>query len=89
MPFTPFGVSSPEEFEVMVKLGGMSEMDSIIAGTHNAAKALKIDSQVGTLQPNKFADILILEKGVDPLSDISALQKSESIDKVVLRGSLI
>ena len=86
MPFTPFGQSSPEELEVMVKLGGMSEMQAIIAGTRNAARALNIESQVGTLTSGKSADLLILSSGLDPLKDISSLQKPESFDKVILQG---
>ncbi|MHA1925978.1 MAG: amidohydrolase family protein [Candidatus Thorarchaeota archaeon] len=33
MPYTPFGPSSMEELQLMVRLGGMSEMDAIVAGT--------------------------------------------------------
>jgi imidazolonepropionase-like amidohydrolase len=89
MPFTPFGRSSPEELEVMVKLGGMSEMQAIVAGTQNASRALNIDAKVGTIEAGKSADLLILSSGIDPLEEISTLQQPESIEKVILHGRVV
>ncbi|MFW9769735.1 MAG: amidohydrolase family protein, partial [Candidatus Thorarchaeota archaeon] len=45
MPYTPYGKSTVEEMELMVRLGGASEMTAILAGTLNAAKSLNIDSK--------------------------------------------
>jgi imidazolonepropionase-like amidohydrolase len=50
MPYTSFGPFSPEEFKVMVKLGGMSEMDALVAGIQNAARALRIDNPQSFIQ---------------------------------------
>ncbi|MFW9962581.1 MAG: amidohydrolase family protein [Candidatus Sifarchaeia archaeon] len=86
MPYTPFGPSSMEEMELMVRIGGLSEMDAIIAGTLNAAKALKIESQIGTIEPGKSADLLVLASGKNPLKDISLLQNPEFIERVILKG---
>lgn len=86
MPYTPFGPSSMEEMELMVKLGGMSEMDAIVTGTKNAAKALSIDKYVGTIDVGKSADLLVLESGLDPLKDLSRLQNPESVEMVILEG---
>ncbi|MEQ1763302.1 MAG: amidohydrolase family protein, partial [Pyrinomonadaceae bacterium] len=46
------------EFTLMVEWGGMSPMDSIVAGTLNGAKLLGIDKTHGTLSVGKFADIV-------------------------------
>ncbi|MHA2072980.1 MAG: amidohydrolase family protein [Candidatus Thorarchaeota archaeon] len=73
MPYTPFGPSSMEEMELMVRLGGMSEMDAIVAGTKNAAKSLSIDKYVGTIETGKSADLLVLESGLDPLKNLARL----------------
>lgn len=89
MPYTPFGRSSMEEMELMVKIGRLPEMDAIVAGTLNAAKALKIDSQIGTIEAGKSADILVLASGKDPVKDISLLKDPESIERVILKGKTV
>ena len=89
MPYTYYGKSTPEEMELFVRLGGASEMDAIIAGTKNAARALKIDSRVGTIEPGKSADLLVLAPGKNPLEDITVLQDKESISRVILRGKTV
>ncbi|HSB26368.1 MAG TPA: amidohydrolase family protein [Pyrinomonadaceae bacterium] len=67
----PHGTNA-HEFVLMVEWGGMSNMDSIIAGTLNGAKLLGWDKHLGTLQPGKWADIVAVSG--DPLADIHALQ---------------
>jgi imidazolonepropionase-like amidohydrolase len=89
MPYTPFGPSSMEEMELMVRLGGMTEMDAIVAGTKNAAKSLGIDKYVGTLEAGKSADLLVLESGLDPLKNLARLQNPESVELVVLEGKTV
>ena len=89
MPYTPFGPSSMEELELMVRLGGMSEMDAIVAGTQNAARSLAIDSSIGTLEVGKSADLLVLASGKDPLTDITQLRERESIEVVMLEGHIV
>ncbi len=88
-PFLPFGPSTMRELEVMVRLGGLTEMDAIITGTKNAARALNIDSFVGTLEPGKSADLLVLARNKDPLSDISILQHLDTVERVILKGKTV
>jgi len=57
---------------LMVEWGGMSNMDSIVAGTMSAAKLLGWDKHVGSLQTGKWADIVAVSG--DPLADIHAMQ---------------
>ena len=89
MPYTPFGRSSMEEMELLVNIGGMSEMDAIIAGTSNAAKSLKIDSEVGTIESGKSADLLVLAAGKNPLEDIALLKDPQSIERIFLKGKTV
>lgn len=89
MPYTPFGTSSMEELELLVEMGGMSEMDAIVAGTLHAAKSLAIQDSIGTLEEGKSADLLVLKPGVDPLKDISSLRNPDLIDNVMLIGRLL
>ncbi|NHJ12385.1 MAG: amidohydrolase family protein [Candidatus Thorarchaeota archaeon] len=86
MPYTPFGRSSMEELELMVKMGGMSEMEAIVAGTRNAARSISIDKITGTLETGKSADLLVLAAGKDPTRDIALLQQKQNIELVMLRG---
>ncbi|MFW9805648.1 MAG: amidohydrolase family protein [Candidatus Thorarchaeota archaeon] len=89
MPYTYYGKATAEEMELMVRLGGTSEMAAIIAGTLNAAKSMNIDSKIGTAETGKSADILILAKGKNPLEDITVLQDKDSISRVILMGKTV
>ena len=64
--------TNAHEFALMVEWGGMSNMDSIVAGTMNGARLLGWDKHVGSLQPGKWADIVAVSG--DPLADIRAMQ---------------
>jgi len=50
---------------------GMSAMDAIVASTSESARSCWIDDTVGTLQPGKQADLLIIDG--NPLEDINSL----------------
>lgn len=47
---------------------GMSAMDAILSGTRDAARCLGLEDRIGTLEPGKEADVLVVEG--DPLRDI-------------------
>ena len=64
------------EMELMVK-AGMTPMQTLVASTGNAAKVMGIDSEVGTLQPGKRADLVVLT--ADPLADIKNTRTIESV----------
>ncbi|TFG34512.1 amidohydrolase family protein [Candidatus Thorarchaeota archaeon] len=89
MPYTYYGKSTAEEMELLVRLGGASEMDAIIAGTMNAAKSMSMESKIGTIKPGKSADLLVLSPGKNPLEDITVLQYKENIKRVILRGKTV
>jgi imidazolonepropionase-like amidohydrolase len=89
MPYTYYGKSTAEEMELLVRLGGASEMRAIVAGTKNAARALRIDSYTGTIEPGKSADLLVLAQGKNPLNDITILQDRNTIERVILKGNIV
>jgi imidazolonepropionase-like amidohydrolase len=66
--------------------GGLKPLGAIRAATHGSARALGLSEQTGTIQQGKWADCLILEKGADPLEDISALSQ---VSMVIKRGKII
>ena len=50
---------------------GMSPMSAIVAATRNGADLLGLGDQVGTVEPGKMADLIVVDG--DPLADISRL----------------
>lgn len=62
------------EFALMVDWGGLTPMQSIVAGTSNAAKLLGWEKRVGTLTAGKLADVVAVAG--DPTKDIHLLEKS-------------
>lgn len=75
--------ANASELEIYVTLG-MTPMEAIQTATKNAAEALKVDKDLGTLETGKFADILAIEG--DPSRDIRVLQKKENIKMVMKEG---
>jgi imidazolonepropionase-like amidohydrolase len=61
------------EFVLMVEWGGLTPMQSIVAGTSSAATLLGWDKDAGTLATGKWADIVAVPG--DPLADIHALER--------------
>ncbi|MDE2335231.1 MAG: amidohydrolase family protein [Rhodospirillales bacterium] len=60
----------PLELELM-REGGLSAMEAIVAGTGLAARTIGIDDKVGTLKPGRIADVVVV--GGDPLADLARL----------------
>jgi len=81
----PHGTNA-REFFLMCEWGGLSPMESIIAGTLNGAKLLGWDKTLGSLEPRKFADIVAVSG--DPLKDIHAMERVVFVMKngVIYRG---
>jgi imidazolonepropionase-like amidohydrolase len=60
---------------------GMTPMQAIQSATSEAAKALRMEGQVGTVAPGGYGDFIAV-KG-DPLTDIRTL---EHVDGVIKEG---
>ncbi|MCF8024672.1 MAG: amidohydrolase family protein [Desulfobacteraceae bacterium] len=86
---TPYNYHGKNAMELIqyVELGLMDEMTAIIAATRNAANAIGLSDQVGTLEPNKFADCIVLNK--DPIADITCLQSPENFHLVFKDGEVV
>ncbi len=75
-----------QELDVYVRWG-MKPMDAIVAGTKNAAEALRWDDRIGTIETGKLADLVVI-KG-NPLEDISILKDKENILLVIKGGRIM
>jgi imidazolonepropionase-like amidohydrolase/Tol biopolymer transport system component len=67
----------------MLQSGGLTTMETLRVATINGAKALGLDKDVGSLEPGKVADLVVLDK--NPLESI---YNSESIRWVMKAGEL-
>ena len=62
--------TSAREFVRMVDYG-MKPIDAIRSATVRGSELLRMESQIGTIEPGKFADVIAVEG--NPLQDIAAL----------------
>jgi len=70
------------ELEIFVRIG-LTPYQALKAATIDAARLLNLDGEIGTIEPGKRADLVILRD--DPLADISALRR---VDAVLQDGRL-
>jgi imidazolonepropionase-like amidohydrolase len=64
--------TSAREFVRMVDYG-MKPIDAIRSATTRAAELLRMERQIGTIEPGKFADVIAVEG--NPLDDIHAMTR--------------
>jgi imidazolonepropionase-like amidohydrolase len=74
------GFTAHTEIENMVA-AGMTPMDALVCATRNGAEVLGLLDELGTLEPGKSADFIVLD--ANPLDDVT---NTRSIDRVFLRG---
>ncbi len=86
---TDAGVSvhgeNAEEVRLLVEEGGMSPMQAIVASTKTSAECAHVDDVVGTLEPGKLADLLIVDG--NPLDDISILEDKSNLKMIMQSGN--
>jgi imidazolonepropionase-like amidohydrolase len=64
------------ELELMAK-AGLTPQKVLASATRDAARCMKLDREIGTLEPNKWADFVVLD--ADPLADISNVKKISAV----------
>ena len=67
----------------MMQQGGMTNLQALQTATINGARSLGFDKWIGSIQPGKLADLLVMDK--NPLDDI---QHTESIRYTMINGRL-
>lgn len=74
------------ELECLVKIG-LSPIEAIVAATRNAAEAIGLGDETGTLEEGKLADVIVVDG--DPLRDIMVFQDKEKIQMVIKDGQTV
>lgn len=68
------GYNTPWEVKLLVECG-LTPMEALVAATRNGAEVIGIADEVGTLEPGKRADLLILSG--NPLEDVENIRQIE------------
>jgi len=74
------------ELELLVR-AGMTPMEAIVAATKVGSEVLDMADQIGTIEEGKLADLLVVQG--DPLADITILQETKRIKKVIKGGEIV
>ena len=85
-PLSPMGANA-DEILIYVDKVGLSPMEAIVCATRNNAIVLGLQDQIGTLEPGKQADLIVVDG--DPLADISVLRQCEKILTVYKGGKVM
>jgi imidazolonepropionase-like amidohydrolase len=71
---TPFNYHDMLAWELeMMAQEGLTPMQAIVCGTRNGSIVLGMEDQIGTLEPGKLADLILVDG--DPLADLALLRK--------------
>ncbi len=73
-----FGLDYPLCMELAVD-AGMSNVEALLSGTREAAKAIGLGESLGTLEAGKLADLVVLDG--DPFQNISAVRNVAAVMK--------
>lgn len=84
---TPYGHWHGREMQVFVEELGLTEIEAITTATKNGAWAMRMDDELGTIEPGKLADLLLVDG--DPTADITMLNDKSRFAEIVSRGSRV
>ncbi|NJN40786.1 MAG: amidohydrolase family protein [Gammaproteobacteria bacterium] len=71
-----------KDIEVFVRILGFSPLEAIGCATRNGAELMHMQDRIGTLEPGKLADLVVVNG--DPLADIAILQDRSHLS--VMKG---
>ncbi|WP_054815884.1 metal-dependent hydrolase family protein [Nocardia arizonensis] len=74
------------ELGLLVKYGGLTPMEAIVAATRDSAVLCGVDDRLGTLESGKLADLVVVRG--DPLHDIDSVGDPDNILLVVKDGDI-
>ena len=76
------GYNTPWEVKILTECG-LTPMEALVAATRNGAEVIGIADQLGTVEPGKLADLLILS--ANPLENIENIRQ---IELIILNGQV-
>ena len=77
-PVSPHGTNLGE-LELMTKLSDMTPVDALLATTRNGAELMGLQNELGTLEPGKRADVVVVDG--DPLEFATLADRIEQVWK--------
>lgn len=83
VPYGGFGWAYQNEMELLAE-AGMVPADIIVAATMENARFFRIENRLGSIEPGKQADLLLLDG--NPLEDIRAMRQ---VARVMLNGTWV
>ena len=84
LPYVAPGFGLHDELEALVRDAGLTPAEALRAATLNPARYLELQDSLGTVEPGKAADLVLLD--ADPLADI---RNTRRIRAVVRAGKLL
>lgn len=84
---TPYGEWHAKELELLMKYGGLTELEAITAATYNAGVTLNLEGEIGCVAPGMIADLILVDG--DPSEDITILQDPARIETIILDGEVV
>jgi len=88
--FGAFGLTHGDywqEFALYVNEVGIPALDVIRWATKHGAEAMGMGDEIGTIEPGKLADLIVLDG--DPLADVAIFQDRAKLLAVVKGGKLV
>lgn len=76
-----------KELGLLVKFGGLTPMQAIVAGTQTSAQLCGVEDTLGTVAPGKIADLVVVRG--NPVDDIDSLGDPANVLLVVKEGKTV
>jgi len=77
--------------EILIRWAGFSPMNALRLATSEAARALRLDGEIGAVEAGKRADLILVAD--DPLQDVRTLRRPEMVFRdgrlVAQRGQIV
>ena len=83
IPFVPFGEAVHDEMACLNE-AGIPPLEVITMATSKNARLLKMEDRIGTVEPGKDADLIVLTE--NPLKDI---RNTKTIELVISKGKIV
>jgi imidazolonepropionase-like amidohydrolase len=82
----PHGTSA-KELVYMVENVGMTPTQSLQCATIQAARAIKLENKIGSVEVGKFADLVVVS--TNPIESLESLRDLNNIEYVVKGGMIV